>query len=52
MKEETPLIMVLTLVAWGRDRNGGGEDDGGGEIGSEAARWFGRRSGEVEACTA
>ena len=52
MKEETPLITVLTLVAWWRDRNDGGEDDGGGEIGSEAARWFGRRSGKTEASTA
>ena len=52
MKDETPLIAVLTLVAWGCDRNGGGEDDGGGEIGSEVARWFGRRSGVVEVRTA
>ena len=37
MKEETPLIAVLTLVAWGRDRNGGGEDDGEGR---SAGAWW------------
>ena len=37
--------MMLTLVAWRRDHNDGGEDDGGGEIGSTAAK----RSGDSPA---
>ena len=32
MKEETPLITVLTLVAVRREGNGGGEGRGGGEV--------------------
>ena len=44
-------IVMLTLAAQGREAFAGGEQNGGGEMGSTMARWFGRRFGVASACT-